>query len=639
MRTIWRQSCILITGFCFAGCSGTSQESNGPGANSGGSAPTGGSTVNGGSSASGGTSANGGSVQSAGGTSKGGSSAGTGGIAATGGSAAGGISSTGGAATTGGATAVGGTSTAGGATSPTGGSKASGGISSAGGAQATGGSSALGGTNAAGGTNAVGGTVATTGGTKASGGTTATGGATGTGGATTCAPPTVNLTGSNAVAGTLIQFNDNGAWCWYQDERALVDTKANKLLIGSVASGGSRDGDIEAVIYDLAKKTGTRYTVSTSLTSVIDDHNAPAFVIRPDGEYLAMYCSHRNDCITRASIFDGTKWGAEYKFDWTSLGCPWPSTSTPNTNLVTYNNPWYMGTSIYDGVRSVNTDNAFLSSSDNGATFSYYGRLMDTKQVGYVAGYYKYWGNNTDRIDFVGTEAHPRDYDNSLWHGYIQGGQVYNSAGTVIDSSLKDPSSTTTNSKDISAYTQAFATGTSLNGVTLCRMWDHDIVRYADGTIAILGQGRTELCTSTPTGSDPDKRMIYLRWDGTSWKATYLVHGGPKLYATSSDDEEDYIGLAALVPDDPTTIYVSTTYDPRTDTVGSSGKHEIWRGTTCDNGATFQWTPVTANSTKDNLRPIVPKWDSSHTALLWMQGTYSSAQSYAMAIVGIISGQ
>ena len=65
-------------------------------------------------------------------------------------------------------------------------------------------------------------------------------------------------------------------------------------------------------------------------------------------------------------------------------------------------------------VRSVGTDPGVLTSADNGANFSYYGRLMDTVQIGYVAGYFKYWGNNTDRIDFVGTEAHPRDVDNSL---------------------------------------------------------------------------------------------------------------------------------------------------------------------------------------------------------------------------------
>ena len=56
-------------------------------------------------------------------------------------------------------------------------------------------------------------------------------------------------------------------------------------------------------------------------------------------------------------------------------------------------------------------------SSDDGESFSYFGRLSSTPTTGYVAGYYKYWSNGTDRIDFVATEAHPRDNDNSLWHG------------------------------------------------------------------------------------------------------------------------------------------------------------------------------------------------------------------------------
>ena len=45
---------------------------------------------------------------------------------------------------------------------------------------------------------------------------------------------------------------------------------------------------------------------------------------------------------------------------------------------------------------------------------------------------------------------------------------------------------------------------------------------------------------------------------------------------------------------------------------------------------------MTARSTMDNIRPIVPKWDSSHTALLWLRGNYSTAQSYAMKVVGLI---
>jgi hypothetical protein len=293
--------------------------------------------------------------------------------------------------------------------------------------------------------------------------------------------------------------------------------------------------------------------------------------------------------------------------------------------MVTYANPWLMSTEdnrLYSGVRSVDTSPSFLTSTDDGASWGYYGRLTASPQTGYVAGYYKYWGNGTDRIDWVGTEAHPRDNDNSLWHGYVQGGKVYNSGGTVVDDQIADKSA-----KNVDAYTAVFKTGTTINGVKLEHMWNHDIVRYADGTVAVLGQGRV-----SGTGTDdPDKRMIYARFDGKSWSTTYLVKAGTKLYS----DEQDYTGLSALVPDDPTTIYLSSPYDPRDDKT-KSNKREIWQGTTCDNGKTFTWTPVTQNSTEDNIRPIVPKWDSSHRALLWMRGTYNTAQKYTMKIVGMI---
>ena len=295
--------------------------------------------------------------------------------------------------------------------------------------------------------------------------------------------------------------------------------------------------------------------------------------------------------------------------------------------MVTYNNPWYIGSNIYVTIRSVGTSPGVLTSADNGANFSYYGRLITTVQMGYVAGYYKYWGNNTDRIDFVGNRGPPARRRQQPLARLHPGGKVYNSAGTVVDSNLMDSSASAADGKDISAYTKVFATGTTIKGVQLNHAWNHDIVRYADGTVAILGQGRV-----AGTGTDdPDKRAFYARFDGSSWKLTYLVKLGTKLYP----DEQDYTGLSAFDPDDPHTIYVSTFYDPNDDTTKST-KREIWRGTTCDNGATFKWTAVTARSTVDNIRPIVPKWDSSHTALLWLNGTYTTAQNYAMKVVGLV---
>ena len=533
---------------------------------------------------------------------------------------------------TGGSTGSGGNTASGGVTgtSDTGGSTGTGGSTSTGGNTGTGGIVSTGGSTGTGGATSTGG-VSGTGG-SASGGATGTGGsgaagATGTGGGGQIACP--SLPTSPTDAGSIIQFNDNGGWCWYQDERAVVDTKANKLIIGTTASGGTRNGQNEVVMYDLASSTPTRYTLPSSLaTSNVDDHNSPALLIRPDGKYLAQWAGHRVDCLSRFSVFDGTKWGTEYKVDWTSLGCPWAGA---DTNMITYANPWYIGSNIFTMVRSVDTDPGVLTSTDNGATFSYEGKLSSSPQVGYVAGYYKYWGNNTDRVDFLGTEAHPRDFDNSLYHGYVSGGKVYDSLGNVLDSSLKDPSSTTTNAADITKATYVFKTGSTIGGVKLCRAWNYDIARYADGTIGVLGQARADTCTSTPSGSDPDKRAIYARFDGSKWSQTYLVKMGPKLYAS----EEDYTGLAALDPDNPHVIYISTVYDPRNDTT-MTAHHEIYEGVTCDNGATWQWAPITQNSTVDQLRPIVPKWDANHLALIWLSGTYTSAQQYTFKVVGLI---
>jgi hypothetical protein len=470
-----------------------------------------------------------------------------------------------------------------------------------------------------------------TAGVSGSGGTAGIGGAGAGGmaaGGAACGSLPAGPTGTtDAVAGTLITFNDNGGWNWFQDERAVVDTKANKLVIGSVAFGTARDGNIEAVIYDIASGEVGAPVVLGNLS--VDDHNAPGIVITPAGNYMAMYAGHRIDCFSRYSIYDGTSWSVEKKFDWAPDGCPW---SGATTNMITYSNPWYVDGAIYSLVRSVATDPALLTSTDDGRNWSYYGRLVSELKSD-IGGYFKYWGDNDGRIDFVGTEGHPRDFDNSLYHGYIAGGKVYNSSGIVVDDSLADSSASSSNAVDITAYTPVLETGTIVNGVPLCRLWNHDITRYADGSIAVLGQGRADDCTSTPSGSDSDKRLFYSRWDGQAWKATYLAKAGPKLFA----DEEDYTGLSALDPDNPDIIYISTPYDPRDDTT-ETPKREIYEGITCDHGATWQWTPITQGSSEDNIRPIVPKWDRDHRALLWMRGLYTTSQFMQMKIVGLVSG-
>lgn len=77
----------------------------------------------------------------------------------------------------------------------------------------------------------------------------------------------------------IVTFNDDGAWSWFQDERAIVDR--GKLIIGSVAAGTddkSRKGDIEVVTYDIGSGNKTLSQLRDKLLDArgaYDDHNSP----------------------------------------------------------------------------------------------------------------------------------------------------------------------------------------------------------------------------------------------------------------------------------------------------------------------------------------------------------------------------
>lgn len=188
-----------------------------------------------------------------------------------------------------------------------------------------------------------------------------------------------------------------------------------------------------------------------------------------------------------------------------------------------------------------------------------------------------------------------------------------------------------------------FSNGTVMPpGMTNYRCWDDDVQRYDDGTIECIISARINQFDHPggyPDTEDPDHAFFFCRWDGLKWTPTYLCQAGYKLYSA----EADYVGLGALSPNDPNTIFISTRYDPRavqpgvTDTNPPySTWHEIWKGVTTNHGASFTWTPVTQNSTHDNLRPIVPAWDANNIALIWFRATYSTAQIIDGTPVGLV---
>ena len=100
-------------------------------------------------------------------------------------------------------------------------------------------------------------------------------------------------------------------------------------------------------------------------------------------------------------------------------------------------------------------------------------------------------------------------------------------------------------------------------------------------------------------------------------------------------------GLIVIDPDDTNIVYLSTDADPTTgkpliSRADGQRHYEIYRGVTRDRGATFEWTALTRDSNADNIRPLVPKWDKKHTALLWLRGTMKTYTDYDLEVVGLI---
>ena len=418
-------------------------------------------------------------------------------------------------------------------------------------------------------------------------------------------------------------INDNGAWCWFQGERALIDPTTGTLVVGSVAvaegpGGAERVGNVELTVVDL--RTGRCDVVVLHRNLEADDHNAPGLWRRADGRWLAVYTKHKTDDLTRWRISepgDPRTWGPEQTYDW-----------GPHTGGrgVTYANLYELDGRLYCFSRAVNDDQCALVSDDDGDTWSYAGQLFTRPKIGYVNGYARYVADGK-RIDLITTEHHPRDYDNSIYHGYLQAGALHRTDGTVVAEALAGQAPCQTR------LTTVLAAGSTGDGDPMTHCWTTDIRRAADGTLAAVVTARAADDPVPPDADDRmrpilDLRFLYARTtpDG-AWQVTELAKAGAGLLP----HEQDYTGLAAIDPRDLNVVYVSTPIDPRDNS--RLRHHEIFHGRAADDGRSWSWSPITENSDVDNFRPIVVAGDHSRSPLLWFRGSMTASQHYRCEVV------
>ena len=398
----------------------------------------------------------------------------------------------------------------------------------------------------------------------------------------------------------------DGAWTWYNDERVVV--KDSCLYIGSMNS----DGRAQVDLYDMARQEpGPHADLSSWLDR--DDHNNPALLLLDGHRLLAAYTRHDVEprAYWRTAQLDGSgipTWGEEQSMALPAKG--------------TYNNLYRLSDEngrIYNFIRCVGFNPNVLSSDDQGTAWTGPFELIRSGDGG-TRPYVKYSGNGRDRIDFLYTDAHPRnDPNNSVYHLYYRSGRFYTSDGTLIKTLEQVRQAPLVPTDGTRIYDGSAPTG---------RGWVWDL-ESDDG-----GQPVGAFINSADGADGNDLRYRYARWDGKTktWSQRQIAYAGTHLYVP----ENHYAGGISIDPEDVNQVFISADVSPETGEVLPSGHYQIFQGRTRDLGKTWAWTQLTFDDQTDNLRPVVPRAHGCKVCVLWFQGRYSRYTDFKTRIVGII---
>ncbi len=386
-------------------------------------------------------------------------------------------------------------------------------------------------------------------------------------------------------------ISSNGAWCWFSDPRALYFKGAQEQIF----SGWVRnEGSVEVGSYNLKTRELSSKIIYPNLE--YDDHNHPAFVIRPDGHILAFYTKHARDDIylsVSKKPEDITTWNDPRTIN---------PVADPKQNLshgYTYANPFILtqeNNRIFLFGRWAGFKPNMSWSDDGGETWAK-ARIMinpqpfDPGQRPYV----KYFSNGEDKIHIVFTDGHPNvESTNSVYYAYYRNGAFYRSDDSkicTVDQLPFEP-------KDASLVYDARQTNV--------RAWVHDICENKNGMPVIV---------YTRFPQVDDHRYHYVWLDGKIWQDHEICKGGkwfPQTPDGMKETEHFYSGGISLDPNRHTTVFLSRPVE---------GVFEIEQLTTADGGKTWISSAITSQSKYDQVRPFVVRNMPAQkgTALFWME--------------------
>jgi hypothetical protein len=418
---------------------------------------------------------------------------------------------------------------------------------------------------------------------------------------TACATPeSASITPQPGAA--YANFTPDGAWCWFADPRGVYyEGQHRRTYMGWVDADcnvkiGYYDHDTQQVTIEA---TPLRERIRKN-NGPPDDHCNPALHFLPDGRLMVLYSPHGGNPMwyrISRNPEDITSWQAEQTLP----------TNTEGDRGYTYPNPVQLSdedNKLYLFWRGANFKPNFSTSTDNGATWA----EARTMVMGEGARpYVKYATNGVDRIHIAFTDGHPRnETQNSIYYVSYYNDAFYRADGSKIKD-MADLPMEPADADRVYDATQIDARG-----------WIWDIAIDAEERPVIVYSASPE---------ETDHRYRYARWTGSEWLDVELTTGGgwfPQTQPGKTEREPHYSGGIYLDHTNPSIVYLSRPIN---------GVFEIEQWTTPDAGRTWTSQAITAGSSKNNVRPFVPRnYPGGPGGVFWMYGDYIHYTNYHTAI-------
>ena len=316
---------------------------------------------------------------------------------------------------------------------------------------------------------------------------------------------TVMLTVAGASAQTAGEssglFTSDGAWCWFQDPRAVyIDSPAPR----TIALWETRTGRLIIGCYD--HETGRAWTHELKDEWGVDDHNVGSILVLPDKRLLVFYARHNGiGLFARMSLEPGEidRWGEEIV--------------VAKTPRITYSHPAYLAAEkrYYVFWRGSSWKPTFATSED-GVNWSEPRILLQDRDRAdtSIRPYTKITSDGQTTIHIAFTDGHPRNEpQNSIYYLRYEGGRFLRADGSFVGDMDNLP---IPHSESDLVYDAA---------ITGHRAWVWDIAEDSGGNPVIA---------YTRFPSETGHRYHYALWTGEKWYDTELVGGGSWFPSDSS---------------------------------------------------------------------------------------------------------